>query len=226
MKGPTRTLTIAIIIVAAPVAFVPALLALTNCVGLRGEIKDWFVPVDADSLVHFSHHIVIARYLDEAFYQMPSSPHVHPNSPGSLIEVYRRFEVAEPLKGDFRAGDVVLVGWEAGYYERNQNEEGKFVPREVGSFSPGTTHVLFLTPFRGRRPPGLDPGVRVWRTRTGVGIAGVDARGRLSFETNAYYRAALKDMALKPVDGSGAPFALTVDGIRELVANGPDPHRQ
>ncbi len=225
MTGPTRNATLAIVIVAALVALAPTLLALTNCMGLRGSHKDWFVAVDAGSLVQFSDHIVIARYLDEAFYKTPNSPDSHPNSTASFIEVYRRFEVAEVLKGDFRNGDTVMVGWKAGYYRRNQDEEGKFVPREVGPFSPGQTYVLFLTPFLGRRPPDLDSGVRVWTPRTGVGIARADSQGRLVFETNAYYRAALKDMGLKPVEGSGAPFELTIDNIRELVSAAPETAR-
>lgn len=223
MSGPTRNLTIGIVIVAALVAFVPTMLALSNCLGLRGVHKDWFVAVDAGSLVHFSDHIVIARYLDETFFKTPNVPHSHPDSPASLIDVYRRFEVVEALKGDFGAGDTALVGWAAGYYERNEDEEGQFVPRESGSFSPGETYVLFLTRFHGRRPPDLELGTRVWQPRSGLGVAHVDAQGRLSFETDARYQAALKDMDLEPVDGSGAPFELTLAGVREMVATGPDP---
>ena len=199
------------------------LLWASEPLGLRVTHRDWFVPVDADSLVHFSDHIVIARYLDEAFFKTPNPPHVPSDSPTSLIDVYRRFEVAESLKGNFGPGDTVLVGWSAGYYRRNEKEEGQFVPREAGVFSPGETYVLFLTRYRGRRPPDLVPGPRIWQTRDGLGVARTDSQGRLSFETNTYYRAALKDMGLKPVPGSGAPFELTIDGIRELVATGLSP---
>ena len=208
-------------IVAALLASVPTMLALSNCLGLRGVHKDWFVAVDAGSLVQFSDQIVIARYLDETFFKTPNAPHLHPSSPASFLDVYRRFEVVEALKGDFGAGDRALVGWEAGYYERDEDEEGEFVPRESRPFSQGETYVLFLTRSVGRRPADLDSGARVWQPRAGLGVARVDSQGQLSFETDAYYRAALKDMDLKPVDGSGAPFELTIDGIRGMVATGP-----
>ena len=48
----------------------------------------------------------------------------------------------------------------------------------------------------------------------------MDSRGRLSFQTTGHYRAALKDLGFKPVPGSGAPFELTTDGVRELLAAG------
>lgn len=221
MRRPTRNLTIAIVMVAALVAFVPTILALSNCLGLSGTHKDWFVPVDAAALVQFSDHIVIVRYLDETFYKTPNSPHAHSDSPTSFIDVYRRFEVAQSLKGDFGPGDTVLVGWSRGYYERNEDEEGRFVVREAGPFSPGEAYALFLTHYSGRPHPDLAPGARVWQTRTGVGVARVDSQGRLSFETDAYYRAALKDLGLEPVPDSGAPFELTVAGVRALAEAQP-----
>ena len=47
----------------------------------------------------------------------------------------------------------------------------------------------------------------------------MDDRGRLSFQTDQYYRNALDDLGFEPVPGSGAPFELTTAGVRELVAS-------
>ena len=46
----------------------------------------------------------------------------------------------------------------------------------------------------------------------------MDAQGRLSLQVNSYSRAALNDLGFKPVTGSGAPFELTTNDVRELVA--------
>ena len=222
MTWPTRNLTIGIVIVAALVAFVPGLLALSNCMVLRGEVIDWFVPVDAESLVHFSDRIVIARYIDETVHETPDSPTAHADSRISVVDVFRGFGVVESLKGDFQSGDTAYVRWSEGYYRRDKNGDPEFVERPAVTLTPGETYVLFLTPYRGRRPSNLEPGIRVWKTRDGPGVARADSQGRLSFQTDWRYRAALKDMNLHAIDGSGAPFELTIDGVRSLVATGPD----
>ena len=48
----------------------------------------------------------------------------------------------------------------------------------------------------------------------------MDEQGRLSFQTDQFYRNALRDMDLKPVPGSGAPFELTTHDVQRLVALG------
>ena len=214
---------IALIIVCMMGAGVAGMCWALEPLGFRGIHKDWLVQTEAATLVQFSDHILIARFLDETTYETPNSPYSHPNSPTSFVDLHRRFEVVESLKGDFGAGDIAHVGGHVGLYKRDAQGELQFRRQESNTFAADDTYVLFLNRRFARQPPDLDVGIGIWTTTEGLGVARVDSQGRLSFETNTYYRAALKDMDLKPVDGSGAPFELTIDGIRELVATGLSP---
>ena len=80
-------------------------------------------------------------------------------------------------------------------------------------------YALFLNPRRSRSRHPDDRATSVWQTPQGLEVALVDAQGRLSFQVNNYYRAALKDLGFKPVPGSGAPFELTTHDVRKLVAS-------
>ena len=188
-------------------------------VGFAGTHEDWFVHVAAAALVEYSEHIVVARYQDEAVREIPnSSP--YPDSPTSFTDVYRRFEVIESLKGNFETGHTVYVGWAVGYTIVNEKTgRPEFRSREVPSISEDAHYALFLNPSWSRSRHPDDAAISVWQTPQGLNVALVDAQGRLSFQVNSYYRAALKDLGFKPVPGSGAPFELTTDGVRELVAS-------
>ena len=216
LARPPRNRLIAALIVVAVAASAAGLCWASEPLGLRGGHKDWFVQVDATTLVQFTDQIVVARYLDETIYETP-----HPGSPSTFVDVYRGFVVVESLKGDFEAGDIAYVIWSEGYYRRNGNGDLEFVERPAVELTPGEAYVLFLNPSPGGRPAGLDASIRVWRTAEGLVAARIDPNGRLSFKTNAFYRAALADMGLKPVRDSGAPFELTLSGIRELVSTEP-----
>lgn len=211
------------IIVTALVAAFPTFCMVAQSVGLIGVERDWFFAVNAASLVRNSDRIVIARYLDESIYETPNSPQSHRSSPIEFVDSYRRFEVVESLTGDFAAGDSAYVRWSEGYYRKDANGEPEFIERPAVQLTYSEAYVLFLNRNPGRRPPDLDVEIEIWRTSEGLVAARIDSNGQLSFKTNAYYREALKDMDLKPVDGSGAPFQLTVDGIRKIVANSVDP---
>ena len=182
-----------------------------------------------------SEHIVIGRYVDETIYEVPNPSTAHVESPTFSVDVYRRFEVLETLKGSFAPGDVAHVAlkgsfapgdvahvaWNVGYYKKRQEDEGQiFIPEQKISLSPGEEYVLFLNRRHGRRPDSMDVKIRVWRTAEGLEVAQTDSEGRLTFQTTRYYQAALNDMGLKPIQGSGgAPFELTVAEIRTLVAS-------
>ena len=186
--------------------------------GLAGSHKDWLVHVAPDTLVQSSQHIVVARYEEEAVHEVPNTS-LYPNSPTSFTDVYRRFEVLESLKGDFEPGDAVYVGWNAGYTITNsETGEPEFRAGEVPPISEDAHYALFVDWLWSRSRHPDDPKTRIWGTPQGLGVALVDARGRLSFQTTGYYRAALKDLGLKPVPGSGAPFELTTNDVRELMA--------
>ena len=210
----------AIFIVGGAVVIVAGLCTVPGWFGLSGSVSDWFVHVEAETLVRNSDHIVIARYMDEEIHAIPDTPTAGAISPTSL-DVYRRFQVVETLKGSFATGDVAYVGWNVQHYKKGrENEDPEFIPYEEISLSPGENYVLFLSRRHGRRPESLDVGIRLWRTPEGLEVAQTDPEGRLTFQTTRYYQAALKDMGLKPIQGSGgAPFELTVAEIRALVVS-------
>ena len=200
-------------------AVVIGILVNPDLIGLAGSHKHWFVRVAPETLVEYSEHIVVARYQDEAVLETPNSS-LYPDSPTSFTDVYRRFEVVESLKGTFQPGDTVYVGWDVGYTIINE-ETGKpeFISLEVPAVSESADYALFLSTRWSRSGYPDDRATSVWQTPQGLDVALVDAQGRLSFQVNSYYRAALKDLGLKPVPGSGAPFELTTSGVRELVAS-------
>ncbi len=209
------------LIVAAAVVIVAGLGMVIKWAGMAGRHGDWFVHVEAESLVHFSDHIVIARYVDETVYELPDTLTAGETSWPSSLDVYRRFEVVETLKGSFGPGDVAYVAWNVRNYDKRQdNGDPEFIPWEEISLSLGENYVLFLTPRYARRPPTVDVRIRDWRTPEGLEVAQADSQGRLAFQTTRFYQNALKDMGLKPIEGTGgAPFALTVAEIRSLVAS-------
>ena len=190
--------------------------------GLGGTHKDWIVHVTPENLVELSQHIVLARYVDEAAYEIPN-PSRDYDVVQSHTDVYRRFEVVESLKGDFEPGDTIYVGWSAGYARVDpETERQQFIPRAVAPLSPGENYGLFLNLRHSRSRHPDERETRVWETPDGLEVALVDERGRFSFQTDRYYRNALKDMGLKPVEGLGSPFELTTDDVERLVASGSD----
>ncbi len=219
-----RILTIIATVIAfcvlAALALAIAMVISPGRVGVEGRHKDWFVHVTAESLVQYSEHIVVARYDDEAVHEIPDLSR-DPTVVQSHRDVYRRFEVVESLKGDFQPGDSIYVGWNAGYtkVDRISGTE-QFIPRVVRPLARGEIHGLFLNLQYSRSRHPDDPRARIWRTPQGLEVALVDAQGRFSFQTDQYYRNALKDMDLKPVPGSGAPFELTTHDVERLVASG------
>lgn len=188
--------------------------------GLGGTHKDWLVNVTGEDLVELSQQIVLARYVDETVYEIPARSREY-DVVQSHTDVYRRFEVVESFKGSFEPGDSIYVGWNAGYTRLDRGtERQQFIPRAVAPLSEGQVYGLFLTlGYPISRHPD-DPATRIWETPQGFDAALVDDQGRFSFQTDRYYRNALKDMGLKPVPGSGAPFELTTQDVERLVASG------
>ena len=187
--------------------------------GLGGTHKDWLVHVTAETLVEHCEQIVLARYAEETVLETANS-RSDPPSVKSFTDVYRRFQVVESFKGGYEPGDMIYVAWDAGYTTVNPETGGpRFNPRVVAPLPQGETYALFLIPRWSRPHHPDDPETRIWETPQGFDAALVDDQGRFSFQTNQYYRNALKDMGLKPVTGSGAPFELTTDDVKRLVAS-------
>ena len=194
--------------------------------GRGGTHKDWFVHVTPENLVEHSEQIVLARYADEAIYET-LNPSREYDAVQSYSDVYRRFDVVESLKGDFGPGDTVHVGWSAGTTSIDrETERRQFMPRVVAPLSPGEIYGLFLNRRHSRSRHPEEPETGVWETPQGLEVALVDDQGRFSFQTDQFYRNALKDMGLKPIPGSGAPFELTTHDVKELVAMGSGARNQ
>ena len=199
------------------------MLVVPTLVGPGGTHKDWLVHVDRASLVQSSERIVIAKYLDETTHEVPNVPDGDRQSTtASFTYVYRRFEVIESIKGDFAPEDTVYVVWEAGRtVAGSSNGDLVFKPLDTGSPAQGQAYALFLRRSSLKSTHLAIPWDQAWQTPQGFNTAQIDSLGRLSFETNRYYRNALDDMGLKPLPGSGVPFELTVPEIRQLVASDP-----
>ena len=75
------------LIVAGAVVIVAGLCTVSRWWGLSGSVSDWFVHVEADTLVRRSDHIVIARYMDEEIHVIPDTSTAGATSPTSL-DVY------------------------------------------------------------------------------------------------------------------------------------------
>ena len=110
----------AFLIIAVAVVVVAGLFTVSRWWGLSGIVEDWFVHVEAETLVRYSEHIVIARYVDETIYEVANTSTAHVASPTLSVDVYRRFEVLETLKGSFAPGDVAYVAWNVGYYKKGR----------------------------------------------------------------------------------------------------------
>ena len=206
--------------VLAALALVIAMVISPGAVGVGGTHKDWFVYVTPEDLVEHSERIVLARYADEAVYEIPN-PSGDYAAIQSHTDVYRRFEVVESFKGNFKPGDTIYVGWSAGYTRAGPDPgRRQFIPRVVAPLAQGEIYGLFLNLRHSRSRHPDQPETRVWETPDGLEVALVDERGRFSFQTDQYYRNALRDMGLKPVTGSGAPFELTTHDVQRLVGSG------
>ncbi len=206
--------------VLAVLAVVIAMVISPGAVGLGATHKDWFVHVTAENVVEYSEKIVVARYADEAVYEIPE-PSREYDEVQSHTDVLRRFYVMESFKGDFKPGDSIYVGWSAGYTKLDRDTERRqFIPRVVAPLAQGEIYGLFLNLRHSRSRHPDDPDSRIWETPRGLGVALVDGQGRFSFQTDQFYRNALRDMGLKPVPGSGAPFELTIHDVERLVASG------
>ena len=208
--------------VLAALALVIAMVISPGAVGVGGTHKDWFVYVTPEDLVEHSEHIVLGRYLDEAIYEIPN-PSGDYVAIQSHTDVYRWFEVVESFQGSFEPGDTIYVGWSAGYTRAGADPgRRQFIPRVVAPLAQGEIYGLFLNLRHSRSRHPDEPETRIWETPDGLEVALVDERGRFSFQTDQYYRNALRDMGLKPVTGSGAPFELTTHDVQRMVASGSD----
>ena len=120
----------AFLIIAGAVVVVASLCTVPGWLGLHGSVRDWLVHEEAETLVRDSENIVIGRYADETIYEVPNTPTAHATSPTSFVDVHRRFEVVETLKGSFEAGDAAHAAWNVGYYKRRQKCQGRrqYVP--------------------------------------------------------------------------------------------------
>ena len=173
--------------------------------GSAGSVNDWFVHVQAGTLVNGSERIVVARFLDELTHEIPLPPTADSYSAVSVAQLHRRFEVVEPLKGDTRPGDAFHVVWPAGVTVKVANTgDLEFLPYDVILLSAGEIYVLFLNRSSRRSAYSEDSPRTLWELTWGPDVARIGRGGRLIFESDQYYRNALRDMDLRPVRVWGA----------------------
>ena len=97
--------------VLATLALVIAMVISPGAVGVGGTHEDWFVYVTPEDLVEHSERIVLARYADEAVYEIPN-PSGDYAAIQSHTDVYRRFEVVGILQGQLQTWRHNLRGVE------------------------------------------------------------------------------------------------------------------
>ena len=215
---------IALLIIAGIAGTIAGFCVISSLVGLSGSVNDWFVHVQAGTLVNGSERIVVARFLDELTHEIPLPPTADSYSAVSVAQLHRRFEVVEPLKGNTRPGDAFHVVWPAGVTVKVANTgDLEFLPYDVILLSAGEIYVLFLNRSSRRSAYSEGSPRTLWELTWGPDVARIGRGGRLIFKSDQHYRNALRDMDLRPVRDSGAPFELTIQNIRELVLSSPTP---
>ena len=196
----------------AGIVFVPQMMST------GGTVASWLVHVQADTLVETSDRILVAQFLDDRTEVLDKGTAPDGTHKGSITERYRRFTVVEVIKGEGSVGDEVYLATT----DRSSYNYGDGVPSnteyDVVELTTGTDYVLFV---RGVNRPKGHPaayGEKLWISPGEPYLAEVDERGRLTFLATDVYADILSQGDFEPVPGSAAPFELTKDQIRKLVA--------
>ena len=183
-----------------------------------GSTASWLIHVEAGTLVEGSDRILVARYVDDRTDTMSKGTASDGLSKGSVTERFRKFTVVEVLKGSGVAGDEVhLVTTDSSTFRFGG---GKSSDRnyEVLELTNSTDYVLFLEGVD--RPDGYpsEYGAVLWTSPGEPYLAEMDSDGRLTFMATEVYGGLISEGGLTPVRGSAAPFELTKQQIKDLVA--------
>ena len=186
--------------------------------GSSGSVASWLIHVEADTLVAGSDRIVVAKYVDDRTETISKGAASDGVSKGSVNERFRKFTVVEVLKGSGGAGaEIYLVTTDSSTFNFGGGKS-KDSSYELLELTEGTNYVLFLEGIS--RPEGYSSeyGDVLWASPGEPYLAQVDADGRWTFLATDVYENLVSEGGLTPVRGSAAPFELTKQQIKDLVA--------
>ena len=184
-----------------------------------GSVGSWLIHVEAQTLVEASNRIVIATYVDDRTENISKGTNADGEDKGSITERFRRFTVAEWLKGDAAPNDTLYVVATESSTVRFADVKSRQQHNDVPGLETDVKYVLFLE--RVARPDNRypnDDGDVLWTSPGEPDIARIDRNGRLTFLATERYRGILGEGGLEPVSGSAAPFELTKADIQRMVA--------
>lgn len=209
---------IALVAVAGVVGILAGLVVVPQMMWGGGSSASWLIHIEAETLVEGSDRIVIATYVDGRTESISKGDDAEGNSKGSITERFRRFTVVEVLKGEGASGDTLHVVSTEGNRLRFADGKSSENEYDVVDLKSGNEYVLFV---EGRsRPAGYPSGYGdvLWTSPGEPNLAEVDADGRLTFLATDVYLDLVAEGGLTPVSGSAAPFELTKEQIKRLVA--------
>ncbi len=186
--------------------------------GGGGSAASWLIHVESSPLVEASDRILVARYIDDRTETISKGSAPDGASKGSLTERFRKFPVVEVLKGNISAGDEVYLVSTDGSVLNTADGNSKSSNYDVIGLTGGSEYVLFLREIS--RPSGYptEYGDTLWASPGEPYVAEMDSAGRLEFLATNIYTGLISEGGLTPVRGSAAPFELTKQQIKDLVA--------
>ena len=184
--------------------------SLAPAKGISGSWRDYR---DAHSLLAASERIVLATYLEEKSLELPTVISDDGDVIGSVTEIFRRFRVMEPLKGDAQTGDIQYVVSSSQVKSAKSSGGYNLLRYDVVQLKANEQYVLFL---RSRAAPSRYPseyGKTIWVRPGEPGIAQIDSEGRLTFIATDRYKNTIEEEGLERVEGSDAPFEMIKEDI-------------
>ena len=183
-----------------------------------GSSASWLIHVEAETLVARADRILVARYVDDRTETISKGSAPDGVSKGSVTERFRKFVVVEVLKGIGSVGDEVYLVSTDGSVLNTADGKSMSSNYDVIGLTERSEYVLFLRGIS--RPSGYptEYGDTVWASPGEPYVAEMDSAGRLTFLATSVYTGLISEGGRTPVRGSAAPFELTKQQIRGLVA--------
>ena len=187
--------------------------AAYSIIPTKGAAGSWRDYRDAASLLAASERIVVATYLDEATHEIPTVTADDGTVVGSVTEKFRRFRIAEALKGDGESGDIMYIVTSVGYKTALSTGGSKSYTYDVLDLTADEDYVLFLDGRAKQEGYPSQYGDTLWTRPGEPAIAKVDSNGRLTFIATDRYKDTIEGEGLERLTGSDAPFELTKEDI-------------
>ena len=109
-----------------------------------GSVGSWLIHVEAQTLVEASNRIVIATYVDDRTENISKGTNADGEDKGSITERFRRFTVAESLKGDAAPNDTLYVVATESSTVRFADGKSRQQDNDVLGLETDVKYVLFL----------------------------------------------------------------------------------